>query len=93
LLPVGWKASPEAWVAQVTFQDRFLHHFVHEAKKYCNENNLLLKILLSGHPATLCENIKIMHLLPDITYLIQDMDQGAIPKTKTKPYEEHSDKK
>jgi hypothetical protein len=36
-----------------------------------------------------------MYLLPDITYLIQPMDQGAIPKTntKTKPYEEYSDRK
>jgi hypothetical protein len=45
-LPVGCKSNPEAWVAQVTFHDWFLHHFVYEATKYCKENNLQIKILL-----------------------------------------------
>ena len=89
-LPVVWKSNPKVWVTQAVFQDWFFHHFIQEVEKYCLEKDIPFNILLlldnaPGHPTFMDDfhpNIKVMHLPPNTTLLIQLMDQGVIATFK-----------
>ncbi|XP_021573038.1 tigger transposable element-derived protein 1 [Carlito syrichta] len=89
-LPVVWKSNPKAWVTQAIFQDWFFHHFIPEVEKYCLEKDVAFNILLllddaPGHPPSMDDfhpNIRVAHLPPNTTSLIQPMDQGVIATFK-----------
>jgi hypothetical protein len=89
-LPVIWKSNSKAWVTATIFEDWFSHHFVPEVKKYCAADNLSFKALLisnnaTGHPPILQHhypNIEIVFLPPNMTALLQPMDQGVIVSFK-----------
>ena len=96
-LPVMWKSNPKAGVTQAIFPDWFFHHFIPEVEKYCLKKDILFKILLLldsalGHPPFMDDfhpNVKVMHLPPNTTSLIQPMDQGVI-ETFKKYYSHHT---
>ncbi|XP_057575413.1 tigger transposable element-derived protein 1-like isoform X2 [Hippopotamus amphibius kiboko] len=89
-LPVVWKSNPRAWVTQAIFQDWFFHHFIPEVEKYCLEKDIPFNVLLlldsaPGHPPFMDDfhpSVKVVHLPPDTTSLIQPMDQGVIATFK-----------
>lgn len=85
-LPVFWRSNLTAWVTGAMFIDWFSNCFVPEVERYCARKNLPFKALLlidnaPGHPASLQElhpNVKVTFMPPNITSLIQPMDQGVI---------------
>ncbi|XP_015448017.1 zinc finger protein 28 homolog isoform X3 [Pteropus alecto] len=89
-LPVYYRSNKKLWMTQLLFQDALLNCYANEMEKYCLENNIPFKILLivdnaPGHPpfiGDLHPNIKVVFLPPNITSLIQPMDQGVIAAFK-----------
>ena len=89
-LPVVWKGNPKAWVTQAIFQDWFFNYFIPEVEKYFLEkgipfNSLLLLDNALGHLPFMGDfhpNVKVVHLPPNTTSLIQPMDQGVIATFK-----------
>lgn len=85
-LPVFWRSNKKAWVTSVIFCDWFLNCFVPEVETYLKNNNLDFKAVLvlnnaPGHPPeleTMHPNIKVIFLPPNMTALVQPMDQGII---------------
>jgi hypothetical protein len=77
-------------VTATVFEDWFSHHSVLEVKKYCANNDLPFKALsildnAPGHPPILRHhhpNIKIVFLPPNMTALLQPMNQGVIASFK-----------
>lgn len=89
-LPVHYRSNKKSWMTQVLFQDALLNCYASEMEKYCSENNIPFKILLlvdnaPGHLPFICDlhpNIKVVFFPPNITSLIQPMDQGVIAAFK-----------
>lgn len=89
-LPVIWRANSKAWVTLAMFEEWFSNHFVPTVERYCLGKNIPFKILLLldnalGHPNILDDmhpNVKVVFLPPNITSLIQPMDQGVIASFK-----------
>ncbi|XP_036598723.1 tigger transposable element-derived protein 1-like [Trichosurus vulpecula] len=89
-LPVHYFANPKTWITLDIFEQWFMHCFIPEVEKFCNDNGLPFKILLildnaPGHPLHLDdfnENVKVVYLPPNTTSLLQPMDQGVIADFK-----------
>lgn len=88
-LPVYWKANKNAWVTASLFKEWFLNCFVPSVENYLKWKNLDFKVLLlldnsPSHPKDLNHpNVKVIFLPPNITSLIQPLDQGIISTFKT----------
>ena len=93
-LPVSYYANKSAWVNQPVFVDWYDKVFVPQARKHCESielpSNCIIILMLvncSAHPpaATLiCGNICVMYLPPNVTSILQLMDQGIICSLKCK---------
>lgn len=89
-LPVYYRSNKKSWMTQFLFQDALLNCYAAEMEKYCSENNIPFKILLLvdnalGHLpfiGDLHPNIKVVFFPPNITPLIQPMDQGVMAAFK-----------
>ncbi|XP_027716875.1 tigger transposable element-derived protein 1-like isoform X2 [Vombatus ursinus] len=89
-LPVHYFANPKTWITLDIFEQWFMHCFIPEVEKFCNDNGIPFKILLildnaPGHPLhldDLNENVKVVYLPPNTTSLLQPMDQGVIADFK-----------
>ena len=89
-LPAVWKSNPKAWVTQAIFQEWFVHHFICEVEKCYLEKDVPFNIILLlnnalGHTAFMDDfhpNIKVVHVPPNTTSLIQLMDHGVITTFK-----------
>ncbi|XP_066471472.1 tigger transposable element-derived protein 1-like isoform X2 [Tiliqua scincoides] len=89
-LPVYYRSNRKSCMTQILFQDALLNCYASEMEKYCSENNIPFKILLLvdnalGHLpfiGDLHPNIKVVFFPPNISSLIQPMDQGVIAAFK-----------
>ncbi|MFS1564416.1 MAG: hypothetical protein ACL7AX_13685 [Candidatus Arsenophonus phytopathogenicus] len=88
-LPVCYKAQKSAWMDSYLFKEWFVNEFVPKVKSYLKSNKLPIKAVLildnaPTHPQELeCDiNIKLHFLPPNVTSLIQPMDQGVIESLK-----------
>ncbi|GBM62577.1 Jerky [Araneus ventricosus] len=91
-LPVQYKAESNAWMTSALFKDWFFHHFVPEVKESFKRLGLpedtkaiLLLDNCKAHPPVdelVSGNIVATLLPPNVTSLIQPMDQGVIQNFK-----------
>lgn len=89
-LPVKYQGQKKAWVTREIFRDWFYMDFVPEVRKRMRQLNLETKTLLildnaPGHPEDLCSDDKkivVMFLPPNVTPLVQPMDQNVIQAVK-----------
>lgn len=93
-IPVQYASSKNAWMTREIFQKWFHETFVPEVRRHMHENDLEAKALLlldncSAHhfrdELTSDDGaIQVMFLPPNVTSLIQPMDQNAIQTVKVK---------
>lgn len=91
-LPVQYDAQSNAWMTAALFKDWFFHHFVPEVKESFKSLGLpegtkaiLLLDNCKAHPPVdelISGNIVATLLPPNVTSLIQPMDQGVIQNFK-----------
>ena len=91
-LSVVYRHQKNAWVNNTIFSDWFSNHFVPEATKRLVEMGVEAKVLLimdncSAHPSdeelnTEDRLAKVLFFPPNITSLIQPMDQGVLKSKK-----------
>ncbi|XP_062499058.1 jerky protein homolog-like [Corticium candelabrum] len=89
-LPVHYYSQKSAWMDQSIFLDWFFKHFVPEVKRYLKSKSLPLQALLimdnaPSHPsveALSSEGMSCMFLPPNVTSLVQPMDQGVLENLK-----------
>ena len=91
-IPTVYKAQKSAWMNSELFSEWYAKEFVPTVKRYRERegksgNVLLLLDNAPCHPATeilnaVEENFKVVYFPPNITALIQPMDQGVIEKLK-----------
>lgn len=88
-LPVYYRAQKSAWMDAYLFKEWFITEFVPKVKNYLKSQKLPIKAILvldnaPTHPGELdCEeDIKLVFLPPNVTSLIQPMDQGVIQSMK-----------
>lgn len=90
-LPVNWHHNSKGWMTGSITMDWFDYSFIPDAKKLCDEVNIVFKVLLildnvPDYPRFLvgCHpNVKVMFLPPNITSLIQPLDQEMIASFKS----------
>ena len=97
-LPVHYYSQKSAWMDRVIFTDWFHKHFVPTVKQYLQSKSLCPQALLlldnaPSHPSlsTLVSadgKIKCLFLPPNVTSLIQPMDQGVLENIKRR-YKRH----
>ena len=89
-LPVKYTNQKNAWMESSIFKTWFFEQFVPSVKKFCDEKNLPHKALLlldnaPTHPDE-CElvsgDIRALFLPPNVTSLIQPLDQGVLENLK-----------
>lgn len=91
-LPVTYINQKSAWMDKNIFKKWFFESFVPETKKYLKEKNLPPKAILTldnagSHPdeeELKCGEIRALFLPPNVTSLIQPMDQGVFECLKKK---------
>ena len=91
-LPVLYDAQSNAWMSAELFREWFFRHFVPEVKAYFKRIGLpedskcvLLLDNCRAHPPAhelISGNIFATYLPPNVTLLIQPMDQGVCQKLK-----------
>lgn len=89
-LPVYYRNSKKAWMNAHLFQEWFENQFVPEVKRFCETSGLPTRALLvidnaSSHPSDgklVCGDIKAVFLPPNVTPLIQPMDQHILQNVK-----------
>ena len=91
-LPVCYKSQKSAWMDSAVFLDWFKHEFIPKVRKFREEQGKTGKVILlldnaSSHPDiavlnSIDENFIVKYLPPNVTALIQPMDQGVIEKVK-----------
>ena len=90
--PVHYDANANAWMTAVLFKWWFFHCFVPEVKEHLRQQDLpedskviLLLDNCRAHPPAqelVSGNIFVVYLPPNVTSLIQPMDQGVIQNFK-----------
>lgn len=91
-LPLCYKNQRKAWMSGEIFIDWYRNEFLPEVKKFRKERGLTGPVLLildnaPTHPAAdilneVDPNFKVIYLPPNVTALLQPMDQGVIEKFK-----------
>lgn len=89
-LPVMYQGQKRAWVTKEILKNWFYEDFVPAVRKRMQQLNLEAKALLildnaPGHPKDLCSDdrkINVMFLPPNVTPLVQPMDQSVIQAIK-----------
>ena len=91
-LPVHYYSQKKGWMDRAIFTDWFFKHFVPEVKQYLQSKSLPPKalLLLDNAPSyppissliSMNGGIKCLYLPPNVTSLIQPMDQGVLGNKK-----------
>lgn len=89
-LPVYYRNQNKAWMTSFLFSEWFAKQFVPSVKKFNEENGLPPRALLlidnaPSHPSDMrlvCGDIKAVFLPPNVTSLLQPMDQGVLQNIK-----------
>lgn len=89
-LPVFYRHQKKAWMDRVLFQEWFEKQFVPNVKAFNKENELPPSALLlidnaPSHPEEMqlvCGDIKAIFLPPNVTSILQPMDQGVLQALK-----------
>ncbi|XP_054737977.1 jerky protein homolog-like [Anastrepha obliqua] len=87
-LPVYYKSQKSAWMNSDLFKEWFNLEFVSKVKKHLKSVNLSIKAILvldnaPTHPHDCAvDDIKLVYLPPNVTSLVQPMDQGVIESLK-----------
>ncbi|XP_058800605.1 jerky protein homolog-like [Phymastichus coffea] len=89
LLPVKYTSSKSAWMSKKLFLDWFENVFIQEVKEKHPVHRKVLLLLdnAPSHPSVdelnqIDETIQVKFLPPNVTALVQPMDQGVIEKMK-----------
>lgn len=91
-IPLHYKASKNAWQTRDLFSDWYINQFVPQVTEHLWSKNLPVKALLLVDNATChgtelsvpqTENFKIMYFPPNMTPLLQPLDQHVIKSFKT----------
>lgn len=91
-LPVNYRNQKKGWMDGKLFKEWFHDQFVRSVKKFSEENGLPPRAILlidnaPSHPNTeelSCGEIKAAFLPPNVTPLLQPMDQGVLQALKLK---------
>lgn len=85
LLPVHWAANKMVWTTGQYSENCFFNHFISEAEQHRKQQNLAFKVLLllDNAPGHIHPNVRILVLTPNITSLIQPLDQGILSTLKS----------
>ncbi|GFV63609.1 tigger transposable element-derived protein 2 [Trichonephila clavipes] len=89
-LPVYYRSQKKAWMNAMLFKEWFHDQFVPAVKKFNKENDLPQRAIIlfdnvPSHPGTeeiSSGKIKAIFLPPNVTHLLQPMDQGVLQKLK-----------
>jgi hypothetical protein len=89
-LPVYYRNQTKSWMDSELFKEWFDIQFVPAVKKYSNIKGLPPKALLlidnapshSWESELICGDIKAAFLPPNVTALVQPMDQGVLQNLK-----------
>ena len=89
-LPVYYRNQKEAWMNSVLFKEWFEKQFVPSVRRFNRENGLPLRALLlidnaPSHPSEMqlvSGDIKAIFLPPNVTSILQPMDQGVLQNIK-----------
>ena len=91
-LPVSYKLQRNSWVTAEIFADWYINQFIPSVKKHQQREGKTGKVLLiidnaPTHPSldkinNIDEDFKVQFLPPNVTVLLQPMDQGIIEKMK-----------
>lgn len=90
ILPVYYRSNKMSWMTQILFQRTLRNYYAREMEKYCLENYTTFKILLivgnaPRHPPFIGDtypDIKVVFLTPNVTSLVQPMNQGVTAALK-----------
>lgn len=90
-LPVSYKTQRKASMTSDLFISWFKNEFKPEVERFCEDNHIPFKILLTMdnapyHPTGICglfDEISVVFFPPNTTSLIQPMDQGVITNFKS----------
>jgi hypothetical protein len=90
LLPVNYYYQKAGWMDRMIFKDWFFKHFVPEVRNFLLSNDMPPKALLlldnaPSHPSESIltfEDIFVLYLPPNVTSIVQPMDQGVIETMK-----------
>lgn len=87
-----YKAQKSAWMDSNLFTEWYINNFIPSVNRFRKDNNKSGKVLLflsnaPSHPSaeilnSLDDNFKIMFPPPNVTAILQPMDQGVIEKLK-----------
>lgn len=89
-LPVWYRNQSNAWMSETIFKEWFFNQFVPEVERFLKFKNLPRKAILlmdnaTTHPDTnflTDKGIKAIFLPPNVTSLVQPMDQGVLAALK-----------
>uniref|UniRef100_A0A8C4SMY0 HTH CENPB-type domain-containing protein n=1 Tax=Erpetoichthys calabaricus TaxID=27687 RepID=A0A8C4SMY0_ERPCA len=89
-LPVFYRNQKKAWMDRALFKEWFDKQFVPKVKTFNKENGLPPRALLlidnaPSHPEEMqlvCDDIKAIFLPPNVTSILQPMDQGVLQALK-----------
>lgn len=87
---VYWESNKRGWMTAAVFVDWFDNKFVPDARRHCQDLSLPFRVALvldsaSGHPKFLVgrnKNVSVIFLPPNVTSLIQPLDQEIISSFK-----------
>lgn len=95
-LPVTYTNQKSAWMDRNIFKKWFFEDFVPETKRFLKKKGVPCKAILTmdnasshtGEEELQCDGIRALFLPPNVTSLIQPMDQGVLECLKKK-YQRH----
>ncbi|KAK4303744.1 hypothetical protein Pmani_024265 [Petrolisthes manimaculis] len=85
-LPVLWRANKKAWMTSSIFDEWYIEHAIPAIENVNKKHNMANRAMVitdnasshSKHLCTVSDDVKLCFLPPNVTSLIQPLDQGVI---------------